>query len=515
MDSLWLSNNQKKENIQIDNNYVADVCIIGAGICGLSTAYYLAKHGLKVIVLDKNGVGEKTSGHTTAKITVQHGLIYDYLINSFGLDFASKYYNANADAIANIKKIVTDELIDCDFEYQPNYIYTTKQENLKKIKNEVKAVNLLSKESTFVSDCNLPFKIAGAIKTEKQAQFHPIKYLYGLYNAIIKNGGLVFTNSLVYDVKQYENGYISYSNKYKVKSKFVVIASHYPFINFPGFYFSKIYQSTSYAIAIETNKRLFDGMYINTGEPVYSFRTAKYGDKKILIISGGDHKTGFSPESNSNYGYALIENEAKKLYPDYNILYKWNTRDCITLDKIPYVGEYSSLMPNMYVATGFNKWGMTSSNVAANIICDSILGKKNKYAEVFNSKRLQPIKNRTEVKNMINQVFHSFVSNRIKIPTENLESLEQISSIENDNGGIIRINGTAVGIYKNSEGQIFAVNPTCTHLGCLLTWNNLDKTWDCPCHGSRFDFTGKNLYDPAFKDLETFGENSFNDEGKK
>ena len=156
-------------------------------------------------------------------------------------------------------------------------------------------------------------------------------------------------------------------------------------------------------------------------------------------------------------------------------------------------------MPNMYVATGYNKWGMTSSNVAANIIKDEILGIENPYAEIYNSNRFKPIKNRGEVKNMVKQVFHSFVSNRTKIPEESLESIKK------DNGGILKINGTAVGIYKNKDGQIFAVNPTCTHLGCLLTWNNLDKTWDCPCHGSRFDYHGKNLYDPAFKDLETYG----------
>ena len=193
-----------------------------------------------------------------------------------------------------------------------------------------------------------------------------------------------------------------------------------------------------------------------------------------------------------------LEKEAKKLYPDCKILYKWNTRDCITLDKIPYIGEFSLFMPNVFVATGFNKWGMTSSNIAANIIKDEILGISNKYSDIYNSSRFSPIKNRGEMKNMLNQVFHSFVTNRIKIPDDDL------SSIKRDNGGIIRINGVAVGIYKDKDEKIFAVDPTCTHLGCLLTWNNVDKTWDCPCHGSRFDYSGKNLYDPAFRYLKKY-----------
>ncbi len=511
MSSYWIDSTKNSDiNNQIDANYTADVCIIGAGMCGLSTAYYLAKNGLKVIVVDKDDIGKKTSGYTTAKITFQHNLIYDYLINSFGLDFALGYLKSNIKAISNIKKIIDTENIDCDFEYQDNFVYTTYQEDLPKIHNEVKALDILSgylknecacstdSFAQFVTDCGLPFKICGGIKVKNQAQFHPRKYMLGLAKAIQNYNGLIFTNSIARDVQKSENGYISYINEYSIKSKYVVLASHFPFINFPGFYFSKMYQSTSYVLGIDTGTDLFDGMYINVKQPIFSFRTAKYGDndKRLLILSGGDHKTGYAPNDSSSYD--ILEKEAKRLYPNCKVLYRWNTRDCITLDKVPYIGDFSNLMPNMYVATGFNKWGMTSSNVAANIINDKILGKENKYEFVYNSTRMNPIKNRGEMKNIASQVIKSFVTNRIKIPEEDL------SVIKNDNGGIIRVNGSSVGIYKDPDGNVFAVDPTCTHLGCLLTWNNLDKTWDCPCHGSRFDYTGKNIYDPAFKDLDVY-----------
>ena len=503
MNSYWVSSTKNFEiKNQIDDNYLVDVCIVGAGLAGLSCAYYLKKNGVKVIVVDKSDVGEKTSGHTTAKITLQHGLIYDYLIKTFGYDFALNYFRANEEAISNIKNIIDTENINCDFEYKSNYIYTTSEQELTKIYNEIKAVNSLANDDyvQFVKETSLPFKIAGAIETKNQAQFHPRKYLKGLTKTIENLGGLIFTNSTAYDVQKFDNGYITYVNDYTIKSKYIVVASHYPFINFPGFYFSKMYQSTSYALAIETGKKVPDGMFLNTNEPVLSFRTAKRSNgKDLLIVSGGDHKTGYSPDSEEFYGYKYLEQQAKKHFPDCKILYKWDTRDSITLDKIPYIGEFSMFMQNVYVATGFNKWGMTSSNIAANIIKDEILGFKNLYAKTFNSSRFKPIKNRGEIKNMVKQVFSSYVSNRIKIPDEDL------SKIKNDNGGIIRTNGSAIGIYKNKNGQIYAVNPTCTHLGCLLTWNNVDKTWDCPCHGSRFDYNGKNLYDPAFKDLETFG----------
>ena len=500
MSSYWIDStkNLEKES-KINNDCEADVCIIGAGITGLSTGYYLSKNGLKVIVVDKDLIGEKTSGHTTAKITLQHGLIYNYLINSYGKEFAFKYFESNKNAISNIKKIIENENIECDFEEMPNIIYTNDKNEVIKILNEINAINQLNKDfATFINKSDLPFEIEGGIKIENQAQFHPRKYMYGLADAIKKNNGYIFTNSKVEDVKKQKDKYITYVENNKIKSKYVVIASHYPFINFPGFYFSKMYQVTSYAIGIETNKQIPYGMYINSNEPTLSFRSAKNGEKNFLIIGGGNHKTGYSPESDINFGYSFLENEIKKIYDDYKILYKWNTRDCVTLDKIPYIGNFSNYMENIYVATGFNKWGMTSSNVAANIIADVILENKNSYKEIYSSTRFKPIKNKDELKNMSKQTINSFVMSRIKIPEESLYN------IKNDNGGIVRIEGKAVGIYKDKNGKTYAVDPTCTHLGCLLTWNNIDKTWDCPCHGSRFNYLGKNLYEPAIDDLKNY-----------
>ncbi len=497
MSSLWIdTTNELDQSKSLGKDLTCDVCIIGAGIAGLSTGYYLCKQGLKVIILDKSYIGTKTSGNTTGKITFQHNLIYDYLINSKSEKYAKAYLDANKKAILNIKNIIDEEQIDCDFENQANYVYTTKQEELHKIHKEIQALHILGEEAEFVTNCDLPFKIVGALKENNQAQIHLRKYMLGLANCIKQKGGEIYTNSTVINVKKDNNEYITFANNYEIKSKYIIQACHYPFINFPGFYFSKMYQSTSYVIAVDTHTNLFGGMYINPHEPIYSFRTAKFKDKRLLLIAGADHKTGFAPDENKSY--KLLENFAKKHYPKSEILYKWNTRDCISLDKIPYIGEFSSLLPNAYVATGFNKWGITGSNIAANIITDKILGKENKYAFVFDSRRVEPIKNREEVKNMTSQVFKSFISNRIKIPHADLEQ------IKNDNGGIIKLDGINIGIYKDASGNIFAINPTCTHLGCLLTWNNLDKTWDCPCHGSRFNFKGENIYDPAFKNLDKF-----------
>lgn len=498
MNSFWIESTINKGNFKpLDKDLSCDVCIIGAGMFGLTTAYYLSKKGLNVVVLDKFNIGTKVSGHTTAKITSQHGLIYDYLIQSFGADIAKKYLYANEDAIKNIKEIVNTEKIDCDLTTQSNFVYTTKPDDLEIIKKEVNAVNTLGFSTQFVEHTCLPFEVKGAIMFPNQAMFHPRKYMHGLCNCIIKNNGQIFTNTLVTDVKQDENYYKTYANNYVVISKYVVIASHYPFINFPGFYFTKMYQETSYIIGVDTKTDLFDGMYITSSSPTYSFRTVKQNNKDILLIAGANHKTG-SDDVTYFSTYDLLEQKAKELYPKSEVLFRWSTRDCITLDKIPYIGEFSSLMPNMYVGTGFNKWGMTTSNVAANIVADKILGIKNKYEEAFSSTRLKPIKNIEEIKNMLKQTATSLVVDKLKIPDNTLKD------IKNDTGKIIEIDGNKIGIYRDASGNIYAVHPTCTHLGCTLSWNNADKTWDCPCHGSRFDYTGRNIYDPAFKNLKTF-----------
>lgn len=501
MDSLWLSENTKNELISHhshskDEYLETEVCIVGAGIFGITCAYYLTKLGYQVTVLEKNQIGEKSTGHTTGKITSQHGLFYEYLTKSYDRNFARDYLAANEQAIKNIKNIIDKEKIKCDFEYQNSYVYTTNKNQLKNIKNEVTTLQDLEFNCEFVTNVDLPFKIQGAVCFKNQAQFHPIKYLSGLCKCITNRNGTIFTNSTVYDVKKDNDIYTTYSEKLKVKSKYVIIATHYPFINFPGFYFTKMYQSTSYLIAIDPKKTLFNGMYISADNPIFSFRTAMYNGRKILLIGGGEHKTGQPTSYKDSYG--VLEKEAKKYYPDCEILFKWNTRDCISLDKIPYIGQYSTLLPNMYVGTGFKKWGITTSNVAANIIVDMICDKKNKFAYLFDSSRLKPLKNIDEFKNVLVQSTNSLILNKLK--STNMK----FDEISYNSGSIIDVNNEKVGIYKNEDGKIYAVKPICTHLGCLLSWNNVDKTWDCPCHGSRFNYEGKNLYDPAFKDLEIY-----------
>jgi glycine/D-amino acid oxidase-like deaminating enzyme/nitrite reductase/ring-hydroxylating ferredoxin subunit len=466
---------------------------IGAGLVGLQCAYYLSKAGPKVLVLERGEICSHTSGYSTAKITSQHDLFYKYLIDSFGKEFARDYLFANEEAITNIRSIINEEKIDCDFSMQDAYVYTQDEQELQKIRDEVDSLKSIGFECDYVDKIPLPFEILGAIKFPYQAQFHPRKYALGLCDVIQSYSGDIYANTKVIDTKKEEDHYITMTENNNVKSKYVILATHYPILNFPGLYFLKMYQSTSYIIVVDTKTELPDGMYINSESPTYSFRTTPFEGKKLLLVAGSDHKTGAKIDLTE--AYENLEKRAKELYKKSEVLYRWSTEDCISLDKIPYIGEFSTTMENLYVATGFKKWGMSTSNVAANIITDKILGRENKYEYVFRSTRFQPVKNHEELGNMIKEVANSLVLNKLRIPKDKFEDVGV------GEGKIIEIDGEKVGVYKDEDGEIYAVKPVCSHLGCEVSFNNLDKTWDCPCHGSRYTYKGEYLYEPTVNGL--------------
>lgn len=541
MKSYWIDSvKNKKSYPQLNKDLNVDVCIIGGGLVGISTAYNLKNVNLKTIVLEKDKIGVSTSGHSTAKVTSQHGLIYKYLTDSKGKDFAQKYYKANEEAIKNINDVIKKENIDCDFEYQQAYVFTQKIQEVEKIKDEVKAINEFGGEAEFVDGSKIeikninnvktvdnhneklditvnnslnitsnnntsvikekiknivPIKPIAGIKFEKQAQFNPYKYLTSLAKVCVDAGINIYENTKITDLEEDNGTYkIKTEDGYTISSNYIVIATKYPIINIPGFYFMKMYQSTSYVIGIETDKKLFDGIYISQEKPTVSLRMAKENDKYLLIIAGFDNRTGENKNLSDSYNY--LEEIAKSICPTGKIKYRWNTEDCITLDKIPYIGKFSQLWDNAYVATGFNKWGMTTSIIASHIIADNILGKKNEYEEIFKSTRLEPIKNIKEVTNMVKESIDGLVFKKIKIPDE------EVNQIQVGEGKIVEINGEKIGVYRESDNKIYSINPVCKHLGCELSWNNLDKTWDCPCHGSRYDYKGNLLYGPSVKNLD-------------
>ena len=499
--SLWIYDSKLTNYPKLKNPETTDVCIIGGGITGAVTAYLLQKNNVDVTVLEKDKICMGVTANSTAKLTSQHGLIYKYLADSKGKEYSRKYLESNEQGIKLVEKIIKEEKIECDYEKKDAFIFATNENELEKIKQEINLLKQINYKAEFIEKINIPVeKCLGAEKFSNQAQFNSRKYTIELFNLISKNGGKIYENSKVINIKKENNKYKIYTeNSYVIANK-VVLATHYPIKNFPGMYFIKMYQDKSYVIAVDLNNKeniseIINGMYIQSNDPVISFRTAKFEGKELLIIAGSEHKTG-KANGNIENNYLNLENYIKKYYPKAEVKFKWTTEDCVTLDKIPYIGEFSKTLPNIYVATGYKKWGMSTAHVAGQIISDMILENKNEYSDIYKATRVEPIKNRKEMGNMIKETVNSLLINKIK-PTENA-----LENIKIGDGGIIEINGEKIGIYKREDGEIFAVKPYCKHLGCMLSWNNLEKTWDCPCHGSRYDYMGNIITEPTVKKLD-------------
>ncbi len=492
MNSYWVDTTKRPEFPKLNKNIDTDICIIGAGITGIMTAYMLLNKGFSITLIDKGEICSGVTENTTAKITSQHGLIYNYLEVTFGTEFARKYLESNEKAIETIENIVKRENIECDFVRTDNYIYTCKEEYVQRIKDEVKTVNNLGLNAELIEKTKLPFPIKLGIKFPSQAKFHPLKYLYKIVEILKSSGVQIYTNSKVVEVEEKGSNYKIETEENEIDAKYVVMATHYPIKNFPGLHFLKMYQDRSYVIAVNPQNKIADGMYISAETPVASFRKI---NNELLIIGGSDHKTGENGE-NIEVAYKSLETYAKEIYPAMQVKYRWATQDCVSLDKVPYIGNFSNFMPNMYIATGYKKWGMTTSHVAAEIIRDKICGKENEYEEIYRATRMEPLKNYKEFGNMLKQSTYSLAINKIKPSEYKLEDLEK------DSGGVIEYKGKKVGVYKDKDGKIFAVEPYCKHLGCELTWNNLEKSWDCPCHGSRYDYKGNLITEPSVKNLD-------------
>ena len=436
----------------------------------------LKQKGRDVVLIDAAEIASGNTKNTTAKITSQHDLIYSKLIAEFGEEKARQYAKANELAIKKYKEIIEDKRIECDFEEKPAYVYSLNEVDV--LKEEVEAAKNLGIDAEFVQEANLPFKINGAVKFNNQAQFNPLKFLKGISNELV-----IYENTRALEIK--EN--LVVTSRGNITANNIVVATHYPIMNAPGYYFMKMHQERSYVLALENTSEI-DGMYIDLNKEGYSFRTYN----NLLLLGGISHRTGENEEGGS---YDELRKVAKRLYPKAKEKYYWSAQDCMTIDGIPYIGRYSSETPNIYVATGFNKWGMTSSMVSAMIISDMILEKENDFSEIFSPRRFDLSLSINNIANDLIETAKNFIAQKVYIPSSEIEH------IKNGHGGIIEYNGEKVGVYKNKEGKEFFVSTKCTHLGCQLSWNSDELTWDCPCHGSRFDYKGRLIGSPATKDL--------------
>ena len=476
MESVWNSGVNFRKRETLSEDIECDAAIIGAGMAGLLIAYMLNRSGRKVVLIDAKNIASGNTKNTTAKITSQHDLIYNKLIKEFGEEKARQYAKANELAIKKYKEIIDEENIDCDFEEKDAYIYSLN--DTQNIKDECEAAKKLELDAELVNKVCLPFDIEGALKFKHQAQFNPLKFLKPISEKLT-----IYENTRALEIK--EN--LVVTNSGNISANHIIVATHFPFLNVPGYYFMRMHQERSYVLALE-NAQDVNGMYKDSDKNGYSFRNYK----NLLLLGGVSQRTG---ENENGGAYEKLRKVAKELYPNCIEKYHWSAQDCIALDTIPYIGHYSSKIPNLYVATGFKKWGMTSSMVASMIISDMILENENDFSELFSPKRFDMSASMKNAANDIVITAKNFIAQRIDIPEDHMDNIEKGS------GGIIEYKGQKAGVYKDKDGKIFAVSTKCPHLGCELHWNADELTWDCPCHGSRFDYKGNWVESPATTSL--------------
>ena len=426
MQSVWQDSIERKEFKELMGNIKTDVLIIGGGMVGLLIAYKLKRAGVDCTLLESGRICNGVTGNTTAKLTYQHGLIFENLIKRLGNERAALYLKAHSDALSEYKALC--EEIPCDYEIKDSFVYSRSERE--KIEKEIDAINSLGGKAEFSYAEKLPFRVVGAVKVSGQAEFNPLKFAFSVAKDLP-----IYENT---KVKEIADGKAITENS-EISCKKIIVATHFPFINKHGSYFLKMYQHRSYVIALQGAEDV-KGMYVDENEKGFSFRN--YGD--LLLLGGGAHRTGKRGGS-----FWELENFRKKYYPQAKTVKSWAAQDCMTLDKMAYIGNYSKRTPNLYVATGFNKWGMSSSMLSAMILTDLICGKKNDYAELFSPSRsiLHP------------QLF--------------------------------------VNAFESLKGLLTPTAPRCPHLGCALKYNSAEHSWDCSCHGSRFSESGELLDNPA------------------
>lgn len=453
--------------------HTADVAVIGGGMAGILIAHKLAARGAAVVVVDAYRVGSGQTAGTTAKLTAQHGACYRPLIAQFGLAAAKQYAAVNQRAVADMRRLIRDRAIDCDLADADAYLFSLTERRT--MEDEAAAQTAAGLPAEFTTDTELPLRVAGAVRVQGQARFHPQKFLCAIAAPLT-----IFEHTRVRRVE----GHTLFTDGGTLTAAKIVFAAHYPFVNVPGLFFTRLHQERSYVLALKGAPPI-KGMYLELGGGLSLRQQGDY-----LLLGGSGHRTG----EEAGGHYAELRAAAAEWFPAAREVAHWSAQDVITPDHLPYIGRFSKSRPDWFVATGFGKWGMSTSMVAATLLADLVSGYTPPEAALFSPSRiglpsLSGLLNEGghAVRGLSRGWIHRDIPSRINLPR--------------GAGGVVRLNGQVVGLYHAPDGSWHAVHPKCPHLGCALEFNPDEKTWDCPCHGSRFDYTGRLLNNPAQQGL--------------
>ena len=492
--SLWIADTPQTDYPRLGEGerVTADVAVIGAGITGLTTALLLQRGGARVALVEAGRVCSGVTAYTTGKVTTLHGLVYGPLRETFGIETAQTYAEANRAGFTQIAAFVDELGIDCGWERRPSYTYTTDEATVAKIEREVEVAQALGFPAAFTTETELPFEVLAAVRFEDQAQFHARRYGLALAEALAAAGGQVFEQSRVVDVDT-SRGRCTVASGGTVEAEHVVLATQIPILDRGGF-FAKTHPSRSYLTAFETEGEPLAGMYLGKGGTTWTLRSAEGG--RYLITGGQAHKSGQEPDTPARY--AAIERWTREHFAVGRAAYRWSAEDYMPVDGLPYVGKLPLGNGRVWLGTGYQKWGLTNGSAAALMIRDGIEGRPNPWAHTFDANRADVGASAKDFVKENLDVAKRFVCDRVR----HLTGVEP-EAVAVGKGAIVEAaDGERVGAFRDEEGRLHAVSLTCTHLGCHVTWNPAERSWDCPCHGSRFGVDGEVLHGPAVRPLE-------------
>lgn len=491
--SIWMDTAPSTNYPSLSKNIETDVAVVGGGIAGLLTAYFLKQAGFKVAVIEEYKIATGTTGYTTAKITSAHGLIYKYLIDKFGQEKAQIYADANQNAIEKIADLVEKLKIDCDFVRLPAFTYVLTNDQDKEVEEEVEAAKSLGLPVSFACKTPLPYPISSTIQYANQAKFHPRKFLLKIAEEIDGDGSYIFEETRFLALKENDRVEIE-TDKGKIIAQKVVIATNYPVYDPAGF-FARLTSRQSHTIGAEVQGPLPYGVFYGIEKNnFHSLRTQPLaGNKEILIIGGGLHRTGQNIDPKDQY-FKLVQ-WAKENFSLKSVKYHWTTSDSESYDKVPMIGHLTPHSKNLYIAAGFSGWGMTHGMIAATILTDEIQGKEHPWSKLYSPDRFSSFFTWRGLGQNIKNV-ETLIGSRMK------KYDNELLNIAKGEGAVREIGGEKLAVYRDDQGKIHAISAVCTHMGCIIGWNNTDKTWDCPCHGSRFSTEGNVIHGPAIKNLK-------------
>jgi glycine/D-amino acid oxidase-like deaminating enzyme/nitrite reductase/ring-hydroxylating ferredoxin subunit len=490
--SVWTATADRPVYPALDADRDVDVAVVGGGIVGLTTALLAQREGARVAVLEARQVGAGTSGSTTGKVTSQHSLVYDTLVQRHGEDKAHAYAEANEAGVQQVARLVDELGIDCDLTRAPAYVWTRDPRKRRKIVAEFEAAQRLGLPASLTESIELPFPVEAAVGFDDQLHFHAGRYLAGLARGLVDAGGELFEHTRVMEVEEQQDYAELDTDHATVRAQQVVLATLLP-IRYAGGYFAKTRPTRSYGLALRLREGAPTGMGISIDSPSRSTRPWLDPGPGGLILVGNDHETGKRQDTAASY--RDLEEWARATFDVEAVDYRWSSQDFTTPDRIPYVGR-AQLTSRTLVATGFAKWGLSAGTAAAMMLTDILAGRDNRWLTAFDATRIGGPRTVAELVKDNLKVGKEFVGGHLG--RLRASSVEHLAAGEGD---VVEMDGHSVGAYRDPTQQVHAVSITCTHMGCRLNWNNAEYSWDCPCHGSRFDVDGTVLDGPAVTPL--------------